>query len=208
MDFQISKSDFTAALRQILQGRKADSADVVDMTADRETLTLVVTGRSIGVPIEAQERGSFSVPIGVLFKMKSISGTYADPKFRIRASEGKFRLQGMITAHPGIKASPIARRIIDIPEDALPRDILSLPLIFSVDEIEDCGLHIKLLEAQKKMAEDLNSAYDLLRPYGFDRNEIRATARLKIKAHADTMMRLRDAALVPTSGRRREARKC
>ena len=47
MDFQISKSDFTTALRQILQGRKADSADMVDMTADRSTLIVVVTGRSI-----------------------------------------------------------------------------------------------------------------------------------------------------------------
>ena len=187
MDFQIGKSDFAAALRQILQGRKADSADVVDMTADRETLTVVVTGRSTEVPIEAQEGGSFSVPIGVLFKMKCISGTYADPKFRIRISEGKFRLQGMTTAHPGIKARPIARRIIDIPEDALPRDILSLPLIFSVDEIEDCGLHTKVREAQKKMADDMTSACDLLRPYGFDRNEISAMAKLKIKAHADVM---------------------
>lgn len=185
MEFQISKSDFTAALRQILQGRKADSADVVDMTADRKTLTVVVTGRSIGVPIEARERGSFSVPIGLLFKMKRVSGTYDDPTFRVCISEGKFRLQGMTTAHPGIKARPIARRIIDIPEDALPRDILSLPLIFSVDEMEDCGLHLKLLEAQEKMAEALNSAYDLLWPYGFDRNEISAMARLKIKAHAD-----------------------
>lgn len=187
MDFQIAKNDFTAALRQILQGRKANSADVVDMTAERETLTVVVTGRSIEVPIEAQECGSFSIPIGVLFKMKRISGTYDEPKLRIRISDGKFRLQGMTTAHPGIKAGAIARRIIDIPEDALPRDILLLPLIFSVDEIEDCGLHLKLLEAQEKMAEDLNSAYDLLRPYGFDRNEIGAMAKLKIKAHADAM---------------------
>ncbi len=187
MDFQISKSDFTAALRQILQGRKADSADVVDMTADRENLTVVVTGRSIEVPIEALECSSFSIPIGVLFKMKRISGTYDDPKLRIRISEGKFRLQGMTVAHPGIMARPIARRIIDIPEDALPRDILSLRFIFSMDEIEDCGLHTKLLEAQKEMADDLDIAYDRLRPYGFDRNEIGAMAKLKIKAHADAM---------------------
>ena len=187
MDFQISKSDFTAALRQILQGRKADSADLVDMTADRSALTVVVTGRSIEIPIEAQERGSFSIPIGVLFKIKKISGTYEEKSFRIRVSEGKFRLQGMTTAHPGIKARPIAHRIIDIPEDAIPRDILSLPLIFSVDEIEDCGLHVKLLEAQKRMAEAIDSAASTLRDYGIDRNELSAMAKGKIKAHADAM---------------------
>ena len=187
MDFQISKSDFTAALRQILQGRKADSPDVVDMTANREALTVVVTGISIEVLIETQERGSFSVPVGVLFKMMRISGTYDDPKFRIRISDGRFRLQGMSTSHPGIKARPVARRAIDIPADALPCDILSLPLIFSVDEIEGCDLHLKLLESQKKMEEDMNTACELLGPYGFDRNEISAMAKLKIKAHADAM---------------------
>ncbi len=190
MDFEISKKDFTAVLRQMLQGRKADSADVVDMTAERSTLIVVVTGRSVEVPIEAQERGSFSIPIGVLFKMKRISGTYDEAKFRIRISEGKFRLQGMSTSHPDIKARPIARRVIDIPEDALPRDILSLPVIFSVDEIEDCGLHVRLLEAQKKMADDLNSAYETLRPYGFNRNELSTMAKVKIKDHADAMKRV------------------
>lgn len=189
MDFMVSKSDFTAALRQILQGRKAESADLVDMTADREMLTVVVTGRSIEIPVEAQERGSFTIPIGVLFKMKKISGTYDDKEFRIRVNDGTFRLQGMTTSHPGIKARHIARRIIDIPEDAIALDILSLPLIFSVDEIEDCGLHVKLVEAQKKMSEDMSRACELLRPYGFDQNELNAMAKLKIKAHSDAMKR-------------------
>ncbi len=190
MDFEIKKSDFTSALRQILQGRKADSADLVDMTADRSTLTVVVTGRSIEIPIEAQERGSFTIPIGVLFKMKKISGTYDDETFRIRINEGKFRLQGISTSNPDIKPRTVARRIIDIPDDAIPRDILSLPLIFSVDEIEDCGLHVKLLEAQKRMADDINSAYKTLSSYGFNRDELSAMAKVKIKSHADAMKRV------------------
>jgi hypothetical protein len=190
MDFQIGKSEFTTALRQILQARKADSADMVDMTADRSLLTVVVTGRSIELPIEAQERGSFTIPIGVLFKMKKISGTYDNKEFRIRVSEGKFRLQGMSTSHPGIKARPIGRRIIDIPEDATARDILSLPSIFSADEIEDCGLQAKLLEAQKELADDLDSALWTIRKYGIERDELSAMAKLKIKTHADGMKRV------------------
>jgi len=187
MDFEISKKDFKVICGQIVQGHKAESPDLVDMTAERESLTVVVTGRSVEVPIEATERGRFSIPIGVLFKMKRISGTYDEPKFRIRISEGKFRLQGMTTAHPGIKARPIARRIIDIPEDALARDVLTLPLLFSMDEIEGCGLHFKLLEAQKKMTADLDRACELLIPYGFDRDEISAIAKVKIKTHADAI---------------------
>lgn len=190
MDFEISKKDFASALRQVLQGRKPDSADLVDMTAEREKLTLVVTGTSVEIPIEAQERGSFSIPVGVLFKVKRISTTYDDPCLRIRISEGRFRLQGMSTSHPGIKLRQIARRVIDIPQDARPQDILSLPLIFSVDEIEDCGLHVRLLEAQKKMTEDVNRASELLAPYGFVRDELRAMANRNIKAHSETMRKV------------------
>jgi hypothetical protein len=159
----------------------------VDLTADRESLTVVVTGKSVEVPIESQERGSFGVPICVLFKIKRISGTYEQDEFRVRFTEGKFRIQGMSVSHPLIAARKIARRVIDIPEEAIPRDILSLPLIFSMDEIEDCGLHVKVLEAQKRMADDLNSAYETLNKYGFNRNELSAMANLKIKAHADAM---------------------
>ena len=122
--------------------------------------------------------------------MKKISGTYDDKEFRIRVSDGKFRLQGMTASHPGIKARPIARRVIDIPEDATARDILSLPSIFSADEIEDCGLEAKLLDAQKKLADDLDSALWTIRKYGFERDELTAMAKLKIKAHADAMKRI------------------
>jgi hypothetical protein len=177
-------------LRQILQGRKADSADLVDMTAERETLTVLVTGRSIEVPIKAEQRGSFSIPIGVLFKMRKIGGTYKDARLRIRISEGKIRLQGMTTSHPGIKAKLIARRVIDVPDDATTRDILSLPFIFSTDEIEDSGLSSKLLDAQKRLAESLTSAHGSLSEYGFDRNELSAMVTARIKTHAATMRRV------------------
>ena len=58
MDFEISKKDFNAICGQIVQGRKADSPDLVDMTAERDTFTMEITGRSIEVPIEAMERES------------------------------------------------------------------------------------------------------------------------------------------------------
>lgn len=187
VDFKINKKDFGKVLREILQGRDKESGDLVDMTAERELLKVVVTGRRAEVPIEAMERGSFSIPIGVLFKMKRISGTYNDERFRIRIAAGKFRLQGMSVTHDGIKERPIARRVIDIPEEAIPRDLLALPFIFSLDEIEDCGLHGKVLDAQKQMASDLDHAYDCLRPYGISRDEISAMAKKKIQEHAIAM---------------------
>ena len=190
MDFIVSKSDLSAALNQILQGRKETSAEPVDLTADHSTLAVVATGRNIEVPAESQDGGSASVPIGVLFGLRRISGTYKGESFRIRIQEGKLRFQSTTVSNPGITMKKVARRIIDIPADALPKDILSLPLILSVDEIEDCGLHGRLLLAQKKMAEDLDTAAATLHDYGFDRNELSALAKLKIKANADTLKRV------------------
>lgn len=190
MDFEISRKDFTTALKQMLQGRKPESTNLVDMTAGDSMLTVVATGTSIEVPIQAQECGSFSVPISVLFKVKRISGTYHDPAFRVHVADGRFQLQKTSISHPGILARRIARRIVDIPEDALACDVLSLPLIFSVDEIEDCGLHVRVLEAQQRMPEDVDSVYDLLLPYGFDRSEINGLLQSKIAVRAEAMKRI------------------
>jgi hypothetical protein len=99
-------------------------------------------------------------------------------------------LQNTSISNPGIVKRKVAKRVVDIPDDALPRDILSLTSILSLDEIEDCGLHAKLLEAQKKMGEDLDRAYSLLCTYGFDRNELSAMAKLKIESHADAMRKI------------------
>lgn len=187
MDFVISKSDLAAAVKQILQGRKESSGDVIDLTADSSTLAVVATGRSVEVSIEAQERGSAAIPIRVIFGIKRIMGTYKVESVRMQISQGKLRLQNTSISDAGIAMKKVAKRIIDIPDDAMPRDILSLPMIFSVDEIEDCGLHTRLLEAQKKLTEDLESASRTLNAYGFNRNELSAMAKLKIKAHADAM---------------------
>ena len=130
MDFMIAKNDFHSALKQILQGRNETSGDVVELTAERSTLRLVVTGRSVEVSIEAESRGSVSVPIGVMFALRRTSKSYEDTHFRIRISDGKIRFQGMSISNPGITMNKIARRIIDIPEDARPMDVLSLRFIF------------------------------------------------------------------------------
>ena len=37
--------------------------------------------------------------------------------------------------------------MIDIPNDASPLDLISLPEIFTPDEIEACGLHTKVANA-------------------------------------------------------------
>jgi len=184
MDFVIDKVDFNSALKQILQGRKETSGDVVDLTANYLTLALVVTGRSVDVSVEAKSTGSASVPIGVMFALKRASKSYEDEHFRIRISEGKVRFQGMSISNPSIIMKKVARRIIDIPEDARAIDVLSLRHIFSVDEIEDCGLHGKVLQAQTELANALDSASCSLHDYGIERTELAALTDARIKAHS------------------------
>jgi TPR repeat protein len=184
MDFVIAKDDFNTALRQILQGRKDAWGEVVDLTADRTTLTVVATGRSIEVPIVAEVMGSAIVPIKVIFGARRISMNYQDERLRLRISDGKFRIQSMSISNPDIAMKRIARRIIDIPNDASPMDVLALRHIFSVDEIEDSGLHVKVLNAQADLTWCLENASTTLRDYGFEQAELIAMAEAKIKAHA------------------------
>lgn len=186
MDFVISKKDFDAATKQILFGRKATSAELVDLTTAPSTLILVAMGTSIEVPIVCETTGSVSISVGDLARLKKISATYKAGPIRICITEGRIRFQNT-SISASIVEKKIARRVIDIPSDAGAMDLLSLQLIFSVDEIEDCGLHTKLLEARERIARMLDSAASGLREYGFTRSELSAMAETKLKAHAETM---------------------
>lgn len=84
----------------------------------------------------------------------------------------------------------IARRIIDIPDDARPMDVLALRHIFSVDEIEDSGLHVKVLDAQSELTRALESASLTLSDYGFEQAELIAMAETKIKEHSNGLKRV------------------
>ena len=190
MDFTIAKCEFDRALRQILQGRKDTLGDVVDMTADRSTLTVVATGRSIEVPIKTEVIGSVTIPIKVVFSAKRISENYKDERLRLRISDGKFCIQNTSISNPGIAMKRIARRIIDIPDDARPMDILALRHVFSVDEIEDSGLHARVLDAQSKLTRSMESASMTLRDCGFEQAELIVMAETKINTHGVAMKRV------------------
>jgi hypothetical protein len=166
-----------------LYGRKADSTGLVDLTAAPSTLILAAMGTSIDVPIVSEITGSVSITVSDLARLKKISATYKAGPIRIRISGGRIRFQNT-SISAIVSDKRIARRVIDIPNDASAMDLLSLRLLFSVDEIEDCGLHSKVLEAQETFARRLDSAASDLREYGFTRSELAATAEAKLKAHA------------------------
>jgi hypothetical protein len=85
--------------------------------------------------------------------LKKLSATYKAGPIRIRIGDGRIRFQNTAISAT-ISEKRITRRVIDIPNDASPMDLLSLQAIFSVDEIEDCGLHTKVLEARQTLAKE------------------------------------------------------
>jgi len=189
MDFVVDKKLFDSAARQILFGRKSTPAGVLDLTAEGSLLTVVAMGTSIEIPIVCETSGSVSVSVGDLEKLKKISATYKAGPIRIRIADGRIRFQTTaITAC--ISEKSIVRRVIDIPNDANAMDLLSLQAIFSVDEIEDCGLHPKVLEARRAFADRIDSAASSLSNYGLSRNELSALAETKLSSHAKTMRRV------------------
>jgi hypothetical protein len=189
MDFVIEKKLFDGARRQVLLGRKTTPDDLVDLIAEVTMLTTVALGTSVQVPVVSEITGSVSMTVGDLAKLKKISTTYKPGPIRIRIGEGRIRIQNTaFAAH--VSAKKASRRIIDIPNDAGAMDLLSLPSIFSVDEIEDCGLHSRVLDAQKKLSDRMNFEVSWLSDYGFTRSELIAMVEDKLKAHAVTMKRV------------------
>jgi hypothetical protein len=189
MEFVIEKKAFDSAMRQVLLGRKTTPDDLIDLTAEAAMLTVVALGTSVQVPIVCETTGSVSVTAGDIAKLKKISTTYKPGPIRIRIGQGRIRIQN--TAFSArVSEKKVARRVIDIPNDAGAMDLLSLPAIFSVDEIEDCGLHSRVLEAQKKLSDRMEFEVSWLSDYGFTRAELITMVEAKLKAHSATMRRV------------------
>jgi hypothetical protein len=184
MDFTISKPNLNSALRQMLQGQKTGSNETVDLTITQNTLTVVITGRSIELPVETGEIGSASLPASVLQGVKRVLRTYQEDSFRIRVFPGKLKLQGYTITEPRITLRNVGKRIIDIPADALDLDLLSIPLLFTREEIEESALSAKVLDAQHRLSLSMESATHSLNAVGVTHQEIRDIVTTKIRTHA------------------------
>jgi hypothetical protein len=80
--------------------------------------------------------------------------------------------------------------VIDIPNDASILDLVSLPAIFSSQEIEHCGLQARVQKAKETVARMLRNAGLSMGELGFTHAEITAMAEARLKSHADTMRRV------------------
>jgi hypothetical protein len=185
MDFVIEKKLFDSAMKQVLFGRMGTQEDLVDLAVELSTLTLAATGTNVEVPIVSESTGSVRITVGDLAKLKKISATYKGGPVRIRIGDGRIRFQNT-SIGASISETKVARRVIDIPNDASVLDLVSLPAIFSSQEIDDCGLQTRVQKAKDAVSVMLQSAVASMGEFGFTRAEVSAMVDAKIKSHAET----------------------
>jgi hypothetical protein len=186
MDFVIEKKVVDSGMKQVVFGRSGASEDLVHLKVERSILTLVATGTSVEVPVVSE--ASESVSIHGRRSSQAEEGQ-CNPKagpVRIRIGDGRIRFQST-SIGASISEAKNTRRVIDIPNDASVLDLVSLPAIFSSQEVEDCGLHIRVKKAKETLAGMLESAVSSMGEFGFDRAEVSAMTGAKFKAHAATM---------------------
>lgn len=185
MEFVIEKKLFDSAMKQVLLGRLGAPDDLVDLAVEQSILTLVATGTNVEVPVVSESTESVSITVGDLAKLKKVSATYKAGPVRIRIGDGRIRFQNT-SIGASISETEIARRVIDIPNDASILDLVSLPSIFSSQEIEDCGLQARVQKAKDAVNLMLQSAVASMGEFGFTRAEVSAMVNAKIKSHAET----------------------
>jgi hypothetical protein len=185
MDFVVEKKLLDSALKQVLFGRIGTPEDIVDLALQESMLTFVATGTKVEVPVVSELTESVSTTVGDLAKLKKISATYKAGPVRIRIADGRIRFQNTFIG-ASISETKAARRVIDIPNDASPLDLISLPEIFTPDEIEACGLHTKVANAVELTRRMKDSATSSMGELGFTRSEVSAMVDAKIKSHTET----------------------
>jgi hypothetical protein len=161
------------------------SDDLVDLAAEQSILSLVATGTKVEVPVVSESSETLSITVGDLAKLKKISATYKAGPVRIRIGDGRIRFQNT-SIGASISETQVARRVIDIPNDASILDLVSLPAIFSSQEIEDCGLQTRVQKAKAAVDGMLHSAAASMSEFGFTRSEVSAMVAAKIKSHTET----------------------
>jgi len=146
-------------------------------------------GTNVAVPVTSDASESVGITVSNLVKLKKVSATYKAGPVRIRIGDGRIRFQNTAI---GVSASEAtsARRVIDIPNDASILDLVSLPAVFSSQEIEHCGLQARVQKAKESVAGMLRSAVSSMGEFGFTHAEVTAMAEAKLKSHAATMRRV------------------
>jgi len=195
IEFVVEKKLLDSAMKQLLFGRSSDPDDLVDIAVSGSLMTFVARGSSVEVPVKSEAAGRISIPVSDLAKLKKLSATYKAGPMRLRISDGRIRFQNTSLALD-IRETKAERRLIDIPNDASALDLASLPFLFTAEEIDQCGLTIKVLEAKKALAELLEESITKMSEFGLTRSQLTVMAEEQLRAHTANMRHV----LLPKQG--------
>jgi len=189
MDFIVEKKGFDSALRQLLQGRKENPADLIDIAAEDSTVTLTANGTEAQVPVQCETCGRVRVSIADLAKLKKISSSYKAGPVRVRILDGRIKFQntsfGLITYETGN-----IRKLIDIPADSSLMDLVALPEIYSEEEIADSGLSEKVAVAKKQVDNLILGTASDLRNFGISKQEVNQMVQERIEERVEVNRRV------------------
>ena len=189
MDFIVEKKSLDSSMRQVLQGRKENPADLVEITAEDSIVTLAATGTEAQVPAQCESGGRVRISVADLAKMRKISSTYKPGPVRVRIQEGRIRFQNT-SFSPITYETGNTHKLIDIPADSGLMDLVALPAIYSEEEIADSGLREKVAVAKKQVDNLVIGTASDLSNFGISTQEVNQMVQERINERVEVNRRI------------------
>ena len=189
MNFIVEKKRFDSAMRQLLQGRKENPADLVEIAAEDSIVTLAATGTEAQAPAQCEAGGRVRISVADLAKLKKISSTYKAGPVRIRIQEGRIRFQNT-SFSPIAYETGNASKLTDIPADSGLMDLVALPAIYSEEEIADSGLREKVAVAKQQVDNLIVGTASDLSAFGISPQEVNQMVQDRIHERVEVNRRV------------------
>jgi hypothetical protein len=133
------------------------------------------------IPAAVTQAGSGRIPLPVLKNMKKVMASFKQDRLRVRIEDTKLRIQTFGFTHPDIELKKSGVRAVDLPMDAAVIDVLALMKLFSAEELGESGLAARVMEAQERAIQSIDSAHSYLKVWFYNQ---RAGAENLISAPA------------------------
>jgi len=199
MDFIVEKKSLDSSMRQVLQGRKENPADLVEITAEDSTVTFAATGTEAQVPAQCELGGRVRISVADLAKLRKISSTYKAGPVRVRIQEGRIRFQNT-SFSPITYETGNTHKLIDIPADSGLMDLVALPAIYSEEEIADSGLREKVAVAKKQVDNLVIGTASDLSNFGISTQEVNQMVQERINERVEVNRRILRPVADPSHG--------
>jgi hypothetical protein len=199
VDFIVEKKSFDSAMRQLLQGRKENPDDLVEIAAEDSIVTLAATGTEAQAQAQCEAGGRVRISVADLAKLRKISSTYKAGPVRVRIGEGRIRFQNT-SFSPITFETGNAHKLIDIPADSGLMDLVALPAIYSEEEIADSGLREKVAVAKKQVHNLVTGTASDLSNFGISTQEVNQMVQERINERVELNRRILRPVADPSHG--------